>query len=277
MKHFLRNIVPEVVGHGSDEYALRKIADLRRGNHAVKLGVDACGFIFTADIERLPLLHDFSEAFGEDAGRVAYDLPGNNVSYDILYDFAFVFAVIACKLGKVLHTQTDGYAVASGSSDKVVQTFEENGRQLVYHDAAFEFSLAVYGFHDARVVKAQCRRIDILAVGVAAHAKDFRGFGVIQVECEIVARHDPIKRGRDNPRQRDLRGRDLPLQLLLCAALPGIDERTQIVLQFGPGHKDREHFFVFLVQQFDCVGKGAIFPVLIDAQKPDNRREQHDG
>ena len=137
-----------------------------------------------------------------------------------------MFAVIACKLGKVLHTQTDGYAVASGSSDKVVQTFEENGRQLVYHDAAFEFSLAVYGFHDARVVKAQCRRIDILAVGVAAHAKDFRGFGVIQVECEIVARHDPIKRGRDNPRQRDLRGRDLPLQLLLCAALPGIDERT---------------------------------------------------
>ena len=25
------------------------------------------------------------------------------------------------------------------------------------------------------------------------------------------------------------------------------------------------------------MGKGAVFPVLIDAQKPDNRREQHDG
>ena len=195
MKHFLRNIVPEVVGHGSDEHALRKIADFRRGDHAVKLGVYPRGFIFTADIERLPLLHDFSEAFGEDAGRVAYDLPGNNVSYDILYDFAFVFAVIACKLGKILHTQTHGHAVASGSSDKVVQTFEENGRQLVDYYAAFEFSLTVYGFHDARVVKAQCRRIDVLAVGVAAHAKDFRGFGVIQVEGKVVARHNPVERG----------------------------------------------------------------------------------
>ena len=199
MKHFLRNIVPEVVGHGSDEHALRKIADFRRGDHAVKLGVYPRGFIFTADIERLPLLHDFSEAFGEDAGRVAYDLPGNNVSYDILYDFAFVFAVIACKLGKVLHPQTYGYAVASGRGYEVVQTFEENGRQLVDHDAAFEFSLAVYGFHDARVVKAQCRRIDILAVGVAAHAKDFRGLGIVQVEGKVVARHDPVERGRDNP------------------------------------------------------------------------------
>ena len=96
-------------------------------------------------------------------------------------------------------SQTYGYAVASGRGYEVVQTFEENGRQLVDHDAAFEFSLAVYGFHDARVVKAQCRRIDILAVGVAAHAKDFRGLGIVQVEGKVVARHDPVERGRDNP------------------------------------------------------------------------------
>ena len=67
------------------------------------------------------------------------------------------------------------------------------------------------------------------------------------------------------------------LSLLLCAALPSIDERTQIVFQFGPGHEDGENLLVFLVQQFDCVGEGAVFPVLIDTQKPDNRREQHDG
>ena len=116
-----------------------------------------------------------------------------------MYDLAFLFAIVARKLGKVLHAQAHGDAVASGRGYEVVQTFEENGRQLVDHDAAFEFSLAVYGFHDARVVKAQCRRIDILAVGVAAHAKDFRGLGIVQVEGKVVARHDPVERGRDNP------------------------------------------------------------------------------
>ena len=75
MKHFLRNIVPEVVGHGPDEHTLRKIADLGRGDHVVELGIYTRGFIFSVDVERLPLLHDLPESLGEDAGCVAHDLP----------------------------------------------------------------------------------------------------------------------------------------------------------------------------------------------------------
>ena len=64
MKNLLVDPLVEVIGHGSDEHALRKRRNLRLRNEAVHLRGYGGGLVVAVDGDALPFLQDFPEALG---------------------------------------------------------------------------------------------------------------------------------------------------------------------------------------------------------------------
>jgi hypothetical protein len=96
-----------------------------------------------------------------------------------------------------LETQTHGDLVRAGRSNQVVQATEINGGKLVDDDGRLEFALLVDETHDAGVVQPQGGSVDALPVGVVADAEDLRLVGIVDVEREVFAAHDPVQLRRD--------------------------------------------------------------------------------
>ena len=89
--------------------------------------------------------------------------------------------------------------------------------------------LLVDKFYDTAVIQTKCSRIDILAVGVVTHNKDFRLIRIVDVKREIITRHHPIKGRTYHTGKRYLGTGYLPLQLILCSALPSVHKGRKII------------------------------------------------
>ncbi len=233
MENLLVDAFVEVVCHGSDEHALRERRDFRLWYEAVHLRRYGGGGVVAVDGHRLPLLQDLSEAFGERLGRFPHHLPGEYVTHGVHHHGSLLVAVVALELGEVLKSEQRGDLVRACRGNEVVQPLEIDRRQLVDDDGRFELSFLVDEFHDAAIVEAECRPVDVLAVGIVAHDQYFRIVGIVYVEGELVARHDPIKLRRNHARKRNLGRGDLSLQLVLCSAEPCVHKWREVVFEFG--------------------------------------------
>ena len=278
MENLLFDTLVVVVGDGSHEHTLRKRGNLARRDKALHLRIDGGGLVLAVDGDALPPLENLTETLGKGLGGLAHDLTGKDVADGVHDHGGLLVAVVTLELGKVLKTQQGGNLVASGGGNQVVQPLEVNRGQLVDDYRGFEPALPVHELDDARVIQPQRRPVDVLAVGIVAHAKDFRLVWVVYVERELAVGHDPVELRGNHARERNLRRGYLTGELFHRPALPGVHERGKVVLQFGIAGENREQVLVTAVEQLDGMGKGAVFPVLIDAQKPnhcgkqDNRR-----
>ena len=274
VKNLLLDLLAEVIRNGSGEHALREVADFGGRNERIELRTVRGGLLFGRDGEGFAALDVLAEALGEDAGRIAHDLTAEDVADRILDDFGLLLSVVAFELRKILETQTHGDLVRAGRSNQVVQATEINGGKLVDDDGRLEFALLVDETHDAGVVQPQGGSVDALPVGVVADAEDLRLGGIVDVEREVFAAHDPVQLRRDKTRKRYLGRSDLTLQLVLGAGLPGVHKGREVVLQRRIGRKDDEQVRVAFVQQLDGVRERTVAAVLVDFEKPDDCRKQ---
>ena len=67
-------------------------------------------------------------------------------------DLRLLVTVVACQLREVLEAEADGYLVASGGRNQVVNTTEIDGRKLVDDDGTLELSFFVHELHDTGIV-----------------------------------------------------------------------------------------------------------------------------
>ena len=192
MENLLVYLFPEVVRHTAHECALREVGYLGCRYQRVQLRVDGGGCVLPVDGDGLPLLENLAETFRKAFGRFPDHLPGEDIPDCILDHFRLFFTVVTGQLGEVLETETDSHLVASGGGYQVIDTTEIDGRKLVYDDGTLELPFLVYQLYNAAVVQSQCRRIDVLSVRIISHAKDFRVFGIVQVQCKIIAGHYPV-------------------------------------------------------------------------------------
>lgn len=51
----------------------------------------------------------------------------------------------------------------------------------------------VYQFDDARIIQSERRTVYVLPVWIVSYAKNLRFLGVVDAECKIVSRHDPVE------------------------------------------------------------------------------------
>ena len=137
--------------------------------------------------------------------------------------------------------------------------------------------LLVDELHDARIIQAKGRRVDVLSVGVVAHDEDFWLTRVIDVEGEVIASHYPVECRGDHTRERDLCRGDLSLELVLCSAFPGIHKGGQVVSELIVGGEDGEDLGVGSVEELDGMGEGTVPASLVDLEEPDDGRQQDDG
>ena len=278
MENLLLNALAEVVGDRSHEHALRERGNLACRDKALHLRIDGSGLVLTVDGDALPPLENLAETLGKGLGGLAHDLTGKDVADGVHDHGGLLVAVVTLELGKVLKTQQGGNLVASGGGNQVVQPLEVNRGQLVDDDGGLQPALPVDELDDARVVQPQCRSVDILAVGIVADTENLRLVGVVDVECKLTVGHDPVELRGNHARERNLRRGYLTGELFHRPALPGVHERGKVVLQFGIAGENREQVLVTAVEQLDGMGKGAVFPVLIDTEEPyhggeqDNRR-----
>ena len=107
----------------------------------------------------------------------------------------------AVELREVLKAQAYGHLVRAGRGDQVVQPPEIDRGQHVDDDRRLGFSLLVDEPHDARIIETQRCRVDVLPVGIVAHAQDLRVFGVVDVQRKVVARHRPVELRGDHARE----------------------------------------------------------------------------
>ncbi len=268
MKDFLLDALVEVVRHRAHEHALRERGNLARGYQALHLRVDGSGLVLAVDGDALPLLQDFSETLGKGLGGLAHYLPGEDVAHRVHHYGGFFVPIIALQLREVLKTEADRHLIASGGGDKVIQPLEVNRGQLVDNHRRLQLAFLVDKLHDAGIVQAQRRAVDVLTVGIVADTEDFRLFGIVNIQCKLAVGHDPIELGRNHARERYLRRGYLSGKLFHRAALPSVHERGKIILQLRVAGQNRKHVLVTAVQQFDGMGKSAILTVLVDAQKP---------
>ena len=163
------------------------------GNQGIQLRVDRGGCVLPVNGDGLPLLEYLSETLRQVLGCFAYHLAAEDVTDRILDYLRLLVTVVTGQLREVLKAETDRNLVASGGGYQVVYTTKINGRKLVNDDGTLQLSLLVHQLHDTGIVESQCRRIDVLAVGIVAHAKDLRVFRIVQIQSEIIACHDPVK------------------------------------------------------------------------------------
>jgi len=192
MENLLLDALAEVVGDRPDEHALRERGNLACWDNALHLRIDGGGLVLSVDGDTLPLLQDFTETFRQGLGGFDH-LSRKDVADGVHHHGGFLVVVVAFQLGEVLKAQHGGNLVASGGGNQVVRVLEVNRGQLVYDYRGFEPALLVHEFYDVRVVQFQCRPIDVLAVGIVAHAKDFQFVGIVDVERVLVVGHDPVE------------------------------------------------------------------------------------
>lgn len=232
------------------------------------MGADAGRCVLTGHVDGLALLEHLPEPFREVLGRFPQHLPGKDIADGILDDARLLFTVVTYQLTEILRAQTDGHLVAAGRGYQGVEPFEIYRRNLVHQDGALKLSLTVHHLDDTGVVQPQGRRIDVLPVRVVAYAQYLWLIRVIDIQREVVPAHDPVERGADHARERDLGTCDLALELLHRPAFPGVHERREVVLQLPVRGQDGEYVRVGLVQQLDGVGEGTVLPVLVDFEIP---------
>ena len=264
MENLLFDALVVVVGDGSHEHALRERGNLARRDKALHLRVNGGGLVLAVNGDALPLLQDFTETFGQGLGGLADHLPGEDVADGVHHHGGLLVAVVTLELGKVLKTQQGGNLVAPGGGNQVVQSLEVNRGQLVDDNGGFEPALLVHELYDARVVQPQRRPVDVLAVGIVAHAKDFRLVGVVYVERELTVGHDPVELRGNHARERNLRRGYLSGELFHRSALPCVHERGKVVFQFGVAGQNGKHVLVTAVEQLDGMGKGTILAVFVN-------------
>lgn len=66
------------------------------------------------------------------------------------------------------------------------------------------------------------------------------------------------------------------LKLLLCVALPCVDEWREVIFQLRIGSQDWKYFLIRTTQELDGMGKSAILAILKALQIPNDSREQYD-
>ena len=193
MENLLFYTLVEVVGHRTDKHSLCKPGNLARRDKRVHLRVDGGGNVLPVDGDGLPLLQHLSEPFRERLGGFAHHLPGEDIADRVHHDFGFLVPVITYQLAEILKTQTHCNLVASRGGDKVVQPLEVYRRKLVDDDRRLQHPFLVDELHDAGVVQTESRTVNVLTVGIVAHAEDFRLFGIVDVQRELAVRHHPIE------------------------------------------------------------------------------------
>ena len=265
MENLLLDFLAEVVRHRTDEHTLCQRGNLARRDKAVHLGGDGGGHVVAVDGDGLPFLQDFAEALGERLGCLAHHLSGEDVADGVDDDLRLLVGIVADELREVLKAQQHGHLVATRGGDKVIQPLDEHGGQLIDDDGAFQPALLVHQFDDARVVQSERRPVDGLPVGVVADAEHLRLVGVVDVEGELVGGHHPIERRGNHARERYLGRSNLPHELVGSPGEPCVEERAEVVLQFGIGGHDGENLLVGLVQELDRMGEGAILSVFVNA------------
>lgn len=201
VEDFLFDAFVEVVRHGTHEHALREVGDLRGGNQAVELHIGRGGEVVVAQRVGGPQLHDPAEALAQRLGRISQNLTCEDVAHGTLDDLGLLLAVVAFELREVLKAQAYGHLVRTGRGDQVVQPPEIDRGQLVDDDRRLGFSLLVDEPRDARIIETQRCRVDVLPVGIVAHAQDLRVFGVVDVQRKVVARHRPVELRGDHARE----------------------------------------------------------------------------
>lgn len=233
MENLLFDTLVVVVGDGSHEHTLRERGNLARRDKALHLRIDGSGLVLAVDGDALPPLENLTETLGKGPGGLAHDLTGKDVADGIHHYGGLLVAVVTLELGEVLKSEQGGNLVASGGGNQVVQPLEVNRGQLVDDYRGLQPALPLHELYDARVVQPQCRPVDILAVGIVAHAKDFRLVGVVDVERELAVGHDPVELRGNHARERNLSRGYLTGELFHRPALPCVHERGKVVLQFG--------------------------------------------
>ena len=128
MKNLLVDTFIKVVGYCSYKHTLCEIADFRCRDKTIHLRRDRCGLIVAIDGHRLPLLEHLTETLAEGLSGFTDHLPTEHIANSVLYHLAFLVSIIARKLREVLKAQTYRHLVASGSSNKVVQSTEVDSR-----------------------------------------------------------------------------------------------------------------------------------------------------
>ena len=264
MENLLLDTLVEIVGYRPDEHALREVGNLACRNKAVHLGVDGDGGLVPVDSHVLPFLQDLAETLGERLGGFSNYLTCKYIADGITDYSGLLVSVITLQLAKILKAEHDGYLVASGGGNEVVQPTHVDGGQLVDNHGGFEPFLLVDELHDTGVVQSQRRPVDALTVGIIADYEHFRLFGIVDVEGEIVRRHHPVERRGDHAGKRYLGTGNLPLQLLHRRGLPCVHEGRKVVLQLRVRGQDGENVGVLAVQELNGMGKGAIPAVLVD-------------
>ena len=143
MENLLRNRFIEIVGHSPDEHALREVGDLRGRNQRFQLRIGRSRNVLVRDRMRLAHLHDLAEALRQGAGRVAHDLPGEDIADCIDDDLRLLLPVVALQLREILNAQADGNLVRTGRSDQVIQSPDVDRRKLVDDERRFQFPLFI--------------------------------------------------------------------------------------------------------------------------------------
>ena len=270
MENLLLDALVEIVGYRTDEHTLREVGNLARRDKAVHLGVDGDGGLVPVDGHVLPFLQDLAETLGQCLGGFGNYLTCKYIA-DGITDYSGLFvSVITLQLAKILKAEHDGYLVASGGGNQVIQPTHVDGGQLVDNHGGFEPFLLVDELHDAGVVQSQRRPVDALTVGIVTDYEHFRLFGIVDVEGEIVRRHHPIESRGNHAGKRYLGTGNLPLQLLHRRGFPCVHEGRKVVLQLRVRGEDGENVGVLAVQELNGMGEGAILAVLVDFEIPYN-------
>lgn len=152
MEYLLLDRLVDIVGHSSDEHTLREVGDLGCRDQIVKLRIGRGRHVVVRAGYRFPLLDDLPETLRQRAGRVAHDLPDEEITHGILNDLSLLLSVVAFQLREILKAQTYGDLVRSGCRDKIVQPSDIYRRQLVDDDRRLETVFLVYQTDDAGVV-----------------------------------------------------------------------------------------------------------------------------
>ena len=165
---------------------LCEVGNLARRDKAVHLGVDGDGGLVPVDGHVLPFLQDLAETLGQCLGGFGNYLTCKYIA-DGITDYSGLFvSVITLQLAKILKAEHDGYLVASGGGNQVIQPTHIDGGQLVDNHGGFEPFLLVDELHDTGVVQSQRRPVDALPVGIVTDYQHFRLFGIVDVQRKLA-------------------------------------------------------------------------------------------
>jgi len=234
------------------------------------LGGYGGGNVLPVDGDGVAFLKYLAEPLAEGFGRFPRNLPGEDIADSVDDHLRLLVGIVTDKLAEILKAEQYGDLVAACGCYQVVQSLDENGGQLVDDDGAFQPALLIDNLYNAAVVQSERSTVYRLPVGIVAYAEDFRLVGIVDVQRELVGGHHPIECRRDHTGQGYLRTGDLPHELVGGSRQPRIEERTEVVLQFGIGGHDGKDLLVRLIEELDGMGEGAIPAVLVHPQKPDD-------